>query len=674
MALQTGFKQDSRLMTLTTPFGTDDLLLDAVEGSEGISEMFKFHLHMRSGSTALAAATIVGKPVTVKLAITDGPERYINGICSRFVHSGFDRDFANYDCEIVPKLWLLTLSRGRKIYQAKTIPEIVKAVLGTFSVTVDDSKVSGSYTALDYVVQYDETAFDFISRLMEQAGIFYWFKFASGAHTMMLGDSASAFTDIPDSASIRFFPGNGLQNSVDTVTSFAREHTVVLKKATVNDYNFETPSTSLEGTHSASAGETETYEFGVGHTAAAGGTAIAKLRVEASQIAAEVLRGDSFAYAFTAGGKFTLKDHFVAALNAAHVLRRVHHTARDDMYTNSFEAFPAATPFRPPVLTSRPRVAGCETALVVGSSGEEIWTDKHGRIKVLFPWDKDGKKDDKASCWIRVAQSVADKTFGAMFLPRVGQEVVITYINGDPERPLVTGAVYNAENAPPATLPDNQTQTIIRTRSSKSGTAGNELRFEDKKDSEELYMHAQKDMKVEIENALTTQVKKGAETHTVDEGDRTIEVKKGKETHKVKTTRLVEVEGDETHTNKANYNQTVTKNHVLKIDGDLTIEVGGKVTFKSTGAMNIESSAAVTVKSGAAMTLDSGAALDAKSKMDMTLDSTMNANIKAKMNVVAEGTIQADVKAPIINVKASGMGTVEAGGILTLKGAMTKVN
>jgi type VI secretion system secreted protein VgrG len=408
------------------------------------------------------------------------------------------------------------------------------------------------------------------------------------------------------------------------------------------------------------------YEFATGHLAVSAATAIAKLRVEASQVNAEVLRGDSFCYPFSAGTKFTLSDHFVTALNAAFVLRRVHHTARDDMYTNSFEAFPATVPFRPPVQTARPRAVGCETALVVGPSGEEIWTDKYGRIKVQFPWDRDGVKDDKSSTWMRVAQSVAGKGFGALFLPRVGQEVVITYLNGDPERPLVTGCVYNGENATPAELPANQTQTIMRTWSSKQGAAGNELRFEDKKDSEQLYMHAQKDMLTEIENALTTTVKKGAEIHTLQEGDRTVDVQKGKETHNVKGTREVTVTGDETHTNSAKFTHKVTGDYALTIDGKLTITV--------TGDISIKSSAAVTEESGTTYGITAGTALTAKSGTTLTNQSGTDLTNKAGMKMVNQAAVQMDNKAPIINSKADATQTVEAGAMLTLKGALAKVN
>lgn len=663
--MRTGFEQPGGLLSLTSPFGDNDLLLDAVEGSEGISELFKFSLYMRSANTGLSAATVVGKNMTVTLNVEGGSKRYITGIVSRFIQGGFDQDFSTYEAEVVPMLWLLTLSRDRKIYQTKSVAEIIKAVLGDFGITFDD-KLTQTYDKLDYVVQYDETAFDFISRLMEQAGIFYFFTFSSSGHTMVLGDASSNFADCDGAAKVRFFPHTGMSNEIDTVSRFAYENRIAIKKSTVNDYDFINPSTSLEGTHSATTGNGAVYEFATGHLAVAAANAIAKLRVEASQVGAEILRGDSYCYPFSAGSKFTLSGHFVDTLNAAFVLRRVHHTARDDLYSNSFEAFPSAVPFRPPVQTPRPRAVGCETALVVGPSGEEIWTDKWGRIKVQFPWDRDGAKDDKSSTWLRVAQSVAGKGFGALFLPRVGQEVVVTYLNGDPERPMVTGCVYNGENALPAELPANQTQTIMRTWSSKQGAAGNELRFEDKKDSEQLYMHAQKDMLTEIENALTTTIKKGAEMHTLQEGDRTVDVQKGKETHNVKGTRDITVTGDETHTNSGKFTHKVTGDYALTIDGKLTITV--------TGDISIKSSAGVTQEAGTAFAAKSGTAFSIKGGTEVTSEAGTNLTNKAGMKMLNQGGVQMDNKAPIINSKADATQTVEAGAMLTLKGALAKVN
>lgn len=662
--MKENFIQPPGLMRLCSTLGANDLLLDSMEGSEGLSELFKFSLHMRSASTSLDAANVVGKDMTVTLAIPGAATRYVSGMVARFIQSGQDRDFAIYEAELVPALWLLTLSRDRKIFPNMSVDEVIKQVLGSFAIAFD-ARLSGSYAKREYCVQYDETAFDFLSRLMEQAGISYFFTFGSAGHTMVLADAPDHFADCPGAAKVRFWPATGMLNPVDTVARFAYEHRIAIKKATVNDYDFVTPDTALEGSFAAAAGSGATYEYATGHASVDAARAIAQLRVEASQAGAAVLRGDSYCYPFAAGTRFTLSGHFVAALNSAFVLRRVHHTVRGDLYTNSFEAFPAGVPFRPPLQMARPRAAGCETALVVGPAGEEIWTDQHGRIKVHFPWDRDASDDTRAP-WIRVAQSVAGKGVGALFLPRVGHEVVISYLNGDPDRPLVTGSVYNGNNVTPVALPANQTQSILRTLSSKQGSAGNELRFEDKKDAEHLYLHAQKDMLVEIEDALTTTLKKGAEIHTLEQGDRTIELKKGKELHKVAGTREVAVTDAETHANEAAFTHTVKGDYALTIDGSLTITVKGAIKMVSEDALALEAGSTFAAKAGSALSNKAGTELLYEAGTDLTG--------KAGKSLLHQAGMQIDSKAPIINSKADATQTVEAGAMLTLKGAMAKVN
>jgi type VI secretion system secreted protein VgrG len=644
--MRTDFKQ-SGLLKLSSPLGADDLLLDSMEGSEGISELFRFKLHMRSGSTSLDAAKVVGKNMTVVVAAGGGAPRHVSGIVTRFVQSGQDHDFAIYEAELAPALWLLTLSRDRKIYPNLGVDAVVKAVLTAFAIPFE-SKLTGSYAVRDYCVQYDETAFDFIARLMEDAGIFYFFTFSSSGHMLVLADANSAFADCSNGAAVRYRPDAGMRNPVDAVNRFTLERRVVLQTATMDDYDFVTPDTALAGSHAASAGAGASYAFGTGHASVDAGNMLAQRRVEADQVLAEVLHGDSYCYPFAAATRFALSGHFIAALNASFVLRRVHHTVRGDLYTNSFEAIAATVPFRPPASVPRPRVAGCETARVVGPAGEEIWTDQHGRIKVHFPWDRDAADDTRAP-WIRVAQATAGKGVGALFLPRVGHEVVISYINGDPDRPLVTGSVYNGNNVPPATLPADQTQSILRTLSSKGGTAGNELRFEDKKDAEQLYLHAQKDMLVEVENAQTT---------TLALGDRTVDVKKGKEVHTVAGTRALTVTGAETHDNGAAFTHTVKGDYALTIDGSLTITVKGAIKLAGDGAV----------------ALQAGGALSAKAGTDLLCEAAANLMGKAGQSLAQRAGVKIEATAPVINSKADASHTVEAGALLTLKGAMAKVN
>jgi type VI secretion system secreted protein VgrG len=665
--MRTGFTQDGAFLQVTTPLGSDALLLDALEASEGLSELFRVQLWMRSDDTGLDASRIIGQGVTVTLQIPDGPKRYFHGIASRFVHTGGDRDFAHYSAELVPRLWLLTLGRNRAVWQNQTVPEIVKAVLGQFGVAFSD-KTASSYTALEYCVQFDESPFDFISRLMEAAGIFYFFTFASGSHTLVLADAASAHSPCADAAQVRFFPETGTQHPIDTVVRFELEDRLVCASQVLSDFDPLNPSTALkaEASGTGTTNQGEVFDWPGGHTSASAGQALAKLRLQASQLDGRTLRGDGYVYAFSAGNKFTLSDHFRSTLNTAHVLRRVQHSARDDLYRNHFEAFPATVPFRAPLLTPRPRVPGSQTATVVGPKGEEIWCDKNGRVKLQFHWDREGKKDDTASCWVRVAQPAAGTGFGALFLPRVGQEVVVTHVDGDPDRPLITGCVYNGEHATPVTLPANQTQTVLKTRSSKQGSAGNELRFDDKKDAEELYLHAQKDMTVEIENALSVTLTEGGETRTLEKGDLSIEVKTGKETHTVKGTRELTVGGDETHSNDGGYTHEVKGDYTLKVSGNLTLDIGGDITIESAKSVTLKAGTTLLAQSGTSMTHKAGTALTNQAGTELTN--------KASLGLVNQAGTTLDNKGAMITHKASAMQTVDGGGMLTVKGGLVKIN
>ncbi len=648
--MREGYKQHDVLLSVSTALGADVLLLDIAQGIEGISQLFGFTLTMRSASNALKASDIMGKSATVTLTTDDSHKRYVNGIVSRFTYLGTSADFALYTAEIVPSMWLLTLGKDRVIYQNMSAPDIVTAVLKEFSIQFE-SKLSGTYAARDYCVRYDESAFDFVSRLLEDEGIFYFFTHQDGAHTLVLADSNSTFSVCPNAS--KLVMRNDAQNlgDVNAIKRFEQNERLVIKSHAVDDYNYLTPSTAL---FAKVDGNTDhrglDYEYPGRHLTLSEGQARAKIRVQEHQADSQFSLGESHCPHLLPGTQFSLEGHLRAELNASHVVRSVRHHAAKEKYQNSFETVPPAVPFRPLRATPRPVVLGNHTAKVVGSSGEEIWTDQYGRIKVQFPWDRVGKKDDKSSCWIRVSQIWAGQNWGALFLPRIGQEVLVSYLDGDPDRPLVTGSVYNAEQTTPVALPGKSSQSTIRSRSTKKGNAGNEMRFEDKKDAEELYLHAQKDMVVEVENDLTTTVIAGNEAHTVKKGDRTVKVDTGKEIHTVKGTRALEITGDETHTNKANFTQKVTGNYELKVTGNLVIDVTGTIMIKSAQSVDVKAGTNLTNKAGANLTDQAGAMLTNKAGAKMSNE------------------------APLIDSKASGMHSVEAGGILTLKGALVKIN
>jgi len=624
---------------LTTPIDASErkFSLLQLEGSEQISGLFHYRLTLSSSDENIDSTKLLGKQVSVTIESYNGNKRQVNGIVNRLIQADSDNLHTTYFMELVPWFWLLSQTSDCRIFQNQKIPDILATVFNDFDDASFDDRTSAAYPETVYCVQYRESCFDFACRLMEESGIFYFFEHADGKHKLILADDKSAHSDCPGIQAATLTKSN--KENDESISHCALQTQMTANQFASTDYNFETPDVDLSGTTPAPQGAAlKVYDYPGRFSKTADGTAIDKLRLQASQLPQKLLTGTGQCRAFVSGYSFTLKGHERSDMNTSYVLKSLSITAGQSGYQNSFEAFPADAIFRPPIITPKPRIHGSQTALVVGKAGEEIWTDKYGRIKVQFYWDALGEKNEKSSCWIRVAQAWAGKGWGTLFTPRMDAEVIISFLEGDPDRPIVTGTVYNASQTVPYALPDKQTTSTILTRSSKDGSAGNELRFDDTKDAEELYFHAQKDMNVLIENARTETLNEGDETLTIkkgnrtetinegndsltiDKGDRSVEVSKGKETHSVKSTREVTVTDNETHTNKADFTQKVTGNYSLTIDGTLDIKVTGNITINgqqnitSKAGMNIENEAGVSMtnKASASMTNDGGGMMENK--------------------------------------------------------------
>lgn len=562
-------------LALSTPLGTTALTLVAFDGVERISEPFHFTLVTHTTLAYVDPATLIGKAIDVTLRDGDGVARPFNGIVARLTQGS-----SRCTIEMRPWLWLLTLSRNDRIFQTLTVAEILAKVFADYAGQAMRSDLVLSYAKIDYCVQYSESDFDFVARLMETAGIAYYFEHAAGVHTMVLVDDPAKFPACPNAASVPWqaFGASSEWLSDARIDSVELEQRAVPDGFAAGDYNFTTPATALLGT----AGQGKVYEYPGGFTLKADADAVSKRRGEELAALAGVLRGTSPLRHLASGTAFTLTKHPADAFNAKYVLLEVVHSAERRRYTNSFTAFPATVPYRPPRRTPRPRIAGAQTAIVVGPEGKEIWTDEYGRIKIQFHWDRLGKKDADSSCWVRVAQSWSGKSWGAFSLPRIGQEVVVGFLEGDPDRPLVTGCVYNGDNPVPYALPDNQTRTTIKTQSSPSAEGFNELRFEDKAGEEELFVQAQKDLVITVLNNATETVKKerkitveeGNDSFIVTKGDWTTDVSAGNATHGIAK--------DWKRTIGGNATDSVTGNAKRTVTGDLTIEVTGSVTIKGT--------------------------------------------------------------------------------------------
>lgn len=661
------YSQDTLHLSVSTPLGKDKLLLRAFSGEERLSGLFHFRLEMVSEDNGLDFSAIVGQNVTVTLSLNDGTKRYLNGLVGRFMQEESNVRLTTYYADIHPWLWLLTKTKDCRIFQNQSVPQIIKAIFSDLGFTDYRDTLTGTYAARDYCVQYDETAFNFVSRLMEDEGIFYFFEHTADKHTLVLGDDADAHQTCPGLTAAKYRKSDIDHTDDHTVTRCSIEEQVVTGKFAHDDFNFETPSTDLKVEETGTGSKMRVYEYPGGFLKKDSGESRAKIRLDAIEQPAKVLRGESYVRAFVTGYKFDLKEHYRSDANKTYVLRWVSHAATQESYTNSFEAFPLSVPFRPPRETPKPVIVSTQTAIVVGKSGEEIWTDKYGRIKVQFHWDQLGKNDENSSCWIRVDYGWAGKKWGGIYIPRIGQEVIVSYLEGDPDRPLIVGAVYNAEQTVPYTLPDEQTKSTIKSNTSKGGAGFNEIRFEDKKDSEEIFVHAQKDNNIVVEHDRTkkvlndetntikqnrsTTIQEGNDVYVVDKGNRTFQVNTGNETYEVKGTRALTVTGNETHTDKANFKHEVTGNYELKVTGNLTIDVTGSVTFKSAQAMTHETQMSMTNKAA----------------MSITNEAQMSMTNKAGMSLTNEAQLA-------ITNKGSASNTVESSGITSVKGTLVKIN
>ena len=483
------YSQEGRPIRLDTPLGEGVLLLEEFTGAEAVSQQFSFHLRTVSTNGSLALDDLLQKPVTVTLQLVSQQPRYIHGIVSRAVALERSKGLTTYHLEIVPWSWFLGLITDCRIFLDKTVRQIIEQIFTDQGFQDYEFRLSGSYDPREYCVQYRETSLDFISRLLEDEGIFYFYEHTAEKHTLILSDSQSAFQACPDNPHVRYgiTPAAGQED--DIVLTLSREHSVRSRTVSLTDYDFQKPKVKLDVR--ATSERYDLYDFPGNYLTRDLGEQYAKIRLEEQEAQRLILAGTSNCRHFTTGYKFDLEDTTGQGADGTYVLLSVAHSAsatsyRSDgiepfIYENQFRAIPRDATYRPRRVVRKPVVRGTQTAEVVGPDGEEIWVDNFGRVKVHFHWDRENKN----SCPVRVSQSWAGKAWGSIEIPRIGQEVVVDFLEGDPDRPLIIGRVYNGEQMPPYTLPGDQTLSGVKSRSSKGGSADNynEIVLEDKKGS-----------------------------------------------------------------------------------------------------------------------------------------------------------------------------------------------
>ncbi len=670
MSSMAAISQARRLLAVQTTAGSDVLLVEHFSASEAISELFSCKLKLladiRSKKHLLVKPEqLVGQPMCLTLELEDGKERYINGVVTHFAETGRDDDFVCYRAELAPWLWLLTLTCDSRIFQNVDVPSILTSVFDELKSKCPAARVSyrldlqRRYTKWDYCVQYRESTFNFVSRLMEQEGIFYFFEHSNSEHKLILADHASAHKSCANEP-VRYFRVTGYTEPHDTIRALAAEEQLRAGQVTVKDYHFQLSTKDLSvsqstGVKRAGNAGLEVYDFPGGSldrfnlpderldAVKDEDRTVARLHMETEEAQHLRIIGNSDCRTFCPGFRFELTGHERGELNQAYVITSVKGAAGQspsyvsdeyapEPYSNTFTCIPASVPYRPVCKTPKPLAPGPQTAMVVGKENEEIWTDKFGRVKVQFHWDRMGKRNEKSSCWIRVAQPWAGKNWGAVWIPRIGQEVVVEFLEGDPDRPIITGSVYNAEVMPPYELPKNQTVSTIKSRSSRTGGAANfnELRFEDKKGAEQIFINAERDLDLRVENDAREYV--GKDRHLVVHANRLELIEKNQE---------VRVKGER--------NEAVQGAMSLQVDGARMEKVGSDYSLAVSGAGK--------QKVDGKLSVDVGADHHEKVGMNYGLNAGMAVHVKAGMSLVIEAGVNLTIKGPggFVNINPAGV-------------------
>jgi len=690
------FTQDNRFIAIATPLGKDKLLLKSINISEQLGRPFVMKADLISEEPAVDFLQIVGKGVTIRwrMPAEGGAEtkRFFSGYVSSFVQRPRVEGFHCYEATIVPWLWFLTRTADCRIFHSAmseppeemTVPGILKKVFKDHGFDDFTPALTATYRTMDHCVQYRETDFNFVSRLMEQEGIYYFFEHLDEGgvikHKLKFADAKSAHAEYPNYGTIKYrASAQAASDGKGNIFYWSRIKQVQPGTFKVNDFDFKRPKTSLLGSDTqekqhANAGF-EMFDYAANYADEEPedhGDAYAKLRIEELQAQHDVIVGRADCPGLTCGCKFTLEGHPRADQNGAYMVVGVNYQCTAESYKQGgggnpsegkifscdFTAIPADCVFRPARVTRKPRIQGPQTAIVVGKAGEEILTDEFGRIKVQFHWDRYSPANENSPCWVRVSQTWAGKNWGSIFLPRIGQEVIVEFLEGNPDRPIVTGAVYNGESKPPYPLPDNATMSTIKSNSSKGGQGFNEIRFEDKKGSEQVFMHAEKDEDIRVKNDAKEWI--GKDRHLIVKANQYELVEADKHGH-VKGDQLLKVDGnygrtvgkDEIAKITGNQHTAITGNQVSKVTGNLHEKITGAHHEETTGEIRLTGTGNVSIKSSANVGVD-GATVHVKGGTTVVIEGGVQVSLKVGGNFIDIGPAGISIQGTMVNINSGG--------------------
>lgn len=670
------------LFTITIEGVDAEMHVLSFHGSEGMSQLFDWRIEIASPEASIDFEAAIGKPALLTMAAGDDEPRYVHGLVSRFECTGSDQQYTLYAATLVPSFWLLGLRQDACIFQGLTTPKILKDVLGDNGLADGTDfaiDAQGSYSSREYCVQYRETDFAFLSRLMEEDGLFYWFDTDDQGHKLKIADTVDAYQPIAGLTELRFrHAGTGMTTEEAEVRNLRFARTLQVGRVELRAWNFAKTGLDLKQDKEADAEKKiEHYDYAGRYEDSGVGKARSQVRLESMRTRVQMLSGDSNCRHFVPGHRFTVIEHPNDHMNGEYVITRVSHSGTPDSggmgepYRNSFDAIPADVLFRAPQVTPRGRVEGPQTAIVTGESGEEIYVDSHGRVKVKFHWDRLGAKDEKSSCWVRVSQS---HRINDLAIPRVGEEVIVDFLEGDPDQPIITGRVYNGTAQSPYALPADKTKSTFKTLSSPGGDGFNELRFEDAAGNEEIYVHAQKDWNTEVLNDRTTvighdqkaEIKndkfiKVVANHTEEIGGNMDLHVKGNEKETIDGNRSIEVGGTHQEQIKGAMGITVGETGTISIGGDGSVSVGGKGTVSFGGDLQESAGGKMSVSSGGNYALSAGAngtlatakklTVDVGDVMGLSVAKDCTENIGKKLKVTVKDEYGLEAKKVTIEAK-----------------------
>ena len=665
-----GFQSNEEFLFFEVADQSINFRVAKLNGEESISGLYNFDLELLSEDSEISFDDMVGKGCVITIQSINHEEssgafsdeliydRFIHGIVAGFMLADEGEKFTTYHVTVVPKVWPLVHRVNSRIFQQQSVKDIITTLLKELGLEGDEYRwdCQDNYSPIEYCVQYQESEFNFISRLMEEEGIFYYFEHDDAKHVIVFQDDSSSCQEIEEEPEISYVADEQGLLTNQHIKKFTYQQSLTPGKVTLKDYNYQKPTLKLQSEQLDSHNqEREIFQYPGLFEDKSRGDKLAKTQLESLNTFREVGVGISNVNRLIPGYTFSLDDQRRGNFTGDYLVTSITHSASQAQayqqyatvegshYNNSFKVIPTDTPYSPLRETQRPKIYGSQTAIVCGPSGEEIYTDEHGRVKVQFHWDRYGQSNEKSSCWIRVSQLWAGQGYGGFSLPRIGQEVIVDHIDGNPDNPIITGRVHHGDNRSPYKLPAKKTISTLKTNSSKGGDGFNELRFEDEKGKEQIFVHAQrnKDTRVKLNDYEFI----GNNSHLKVINDRFTDI--DNDDHRiVKNDAMTQVEGDVHNTFDGDVNQ-ITK-------GDESYTLKGDRKTKINSSENLKASMDIKLDAGMNYGLKAGMNTDIKSGMTINLQAGMTINLKAGPSFISIGPAGVQISGPTVMINSGG--------------------